>query len=196
MGGLVRCTACLTRRAASSRWVCVCERERESERVRESVCVCVCSCVFVHLLIARTGSKFAVQCAKMHPVIRLQSLYADNVRLLTPGYLLALLWELVSHGNLKKFLSWNRFKKWAEEIFCTRSTKSVRQSVLTFRTQDLIDFAFEGFRSTLRSRRVSWFCARSVSIQSRTNDFFTQFHLRERTAEFEMSTQQAPSAWK
>jgi len=86
--------------------VCVCERERESERVRESVCVCVCSCVFVHLLIARTGSKFAVQCAKMHPVIRLQSLYADNVRLLTPGYLLALLWELVHvPRGFKEFLS-------------------------------------------------------------------------------------------
>jgi len=44
----------------------------------------------------------------------------------------------------------SRYEKRTEQIFCTRSKKRVRKSIITFRTQDLIDFVFEGFRSTLK----------------------------------------------
>jgi len=56
----------------------------------------------------------------------------------------------MSSGALHKLRWRSRYQKRTEQVFCTRSKRRVRKSILTFRTQDLVYFIFEGFRSTLQ----------------------------------------------
>jgi len=68
----------------------------------------------------------------------------------TPGYLLALLREL-SHvpRGLTEMAEAKQVRKTNQSGILCQFKKRVRKSILTFRTQNLVDFFFEGFRSTL-----------------------------------------------
>jgi hypothetical protein len=70
----------------------------------------------------------------------------------TPGYLLALLQEL-SHvpRGLTEIAEAKQVRKTNQGDILYQFKKRVRKSILTFRTQNLVDFFFEGFRSTLNS---------------------------------------------
>jgi len=74
--------------------------------------------------------------------------------------------------GLVEMIDRNRYEKRSEQVFCTRSKKRVRESVLTFRTQDLVDFVFEGFRSTLK---VGLGISRT-NADSQLNPVYNVFH--------------------
>jgi len=57
-------------------------------------------------------------------------------------------------GLLHKLLRWSRHGKLIEKLLCTRSKRTSKKSVLTFRTQVLADFVFERFRCTLNSMEI------------------------------------------
>ena len=69
----------------------------------------------------------------------------------TPDYLLALLRELsyVPRG-LQENAEAKQVRKTNRTDILYQIGKMVRTSILTFRTQDFIDFDFEGIRSTLK----------------------------------------------
>jgi len=67
---------------------------------------------------------------------------------------LAIFWDFcgnfrMSRRPLQKLPRRIRYQKRTEQIFCTRSKKRHWKSVLTFRTQHVLDSVFEVFRSTL-----------------------------------------------
>jgi len=53
---------------------------------------------------------------------------------------------------LQKSLSRSRSEKRTEYVFYTRSKRMVGNSVITFRTKNLVNFVFQRFRSTLKLR--------------------------------------------
>ena len=75
----------------------------------------------------------------------------------TPDYLLALLREL-SHvpQGLAEMAEANQVRKTNQSVILYQFKKRVGKSILTFRTQNLFDFFFEGFRSTLQVFARLW----------------------------------------
>ena len=61
----------------------------------------------------------------------------------------AILWQFcgnfrMSRGALRKLLRRSWWEKRTEQVFCTRSKKTVRKSILTLWTQDFVDFVSRG----------------------------------------------------
>jgi len=69
----------------------------------------------------------------------------------TPGYLLALLRELLHvPRGLTEIAEAKQVRKLNQNGILYQFKKRVRKSILTFRTKFFVDFFFEGFRSTLK----------------------------------------------
>jgi len=86
----------------------------------------------------------------------------------------------MSRGALNTWLSRSRYEKRTEKVFCTRSKKRVRKSVLTFRAQDLVDFVFAGLVHPWG--RIGYFLNdRGFSVESSLQSISSNSFLWKRT---------------